>query len=64
MSITLARITPVQHASAVEWITCAFDLEDGDLGRLSPNQVHRTMQQRYSGGWEGFVADLGDDNWA
>lgn len=57
MSVTLAKITPAQHISAVEWITEAFDLANGDLSALTAQQIYRTIQQRYDGGWNQFVAD-------
>lgn len=63
MSITLTKITPVQHASAIEWLACAFDGATW-VDTLTPNRAWREIQNWYDGGWPQFVEDLGDDNWA
>ena len=63
MAITLTKITPIQHASAVAWITDAFRLAEGDLDDLTAQQIHKIIQQRYSDGWSGFLFDLGADTW-
>lgn len=62
MSITLTRITPTQHQSAIEWIMIAI-VDSHWVNNLTPQQAYRLVQAGYSGGWSGFVTDLGDDNW-
>jgi len=61
MAITLLKITPVQYESALTWIQ---DCTGKRPSHRTPNQVWRMIESQYSEGWAGFLADLGDDNWA
>lgn len=63
MSITLTKITPRVHLSSVEWIIVAMDQEDEYASTLTPGQAYRVIKANYSGGWNQFLADLGDDTW-
>lgn len=64
MSITLTKITPEQHASAVDWLTDALEghLWTGSetstwITRLTPSQAYSQIMNWYSGGWAQFVID-------
>lgn len=63
MAITLIKITPRQHTSAVAWIGDAFRYNTGWSRGYTAQQAYRIIQHRYSGGWTGFLRDLGDDIW-
>jgi len=60
MAITLTKITPTQHLSAVEWIEDSFV---GNVTNLTPNRAYQVVQRHYDGGWDQFLTDLGDDSW-
>ena len=61
MSITLTKITDRQHRSAVEWIECWCERS---VSHLSAQKIWKIMEREYSGGWAGFVIDLGNDDWS
>lgn len=60
MSITLTKITPDQHTSAVHWIMDAFPHQEEEARWLSPQQAYRVVQHQYDGGWVQFLADSGE----
>lgn len=57
MSITLTKITPTQHTSAVKWITVVLHGEDWT--DTTPQECYRVIDTWYDGGWPQFILDLG-----
>lgn len=57
MAITLAKITPQEHLSAIHWIIDAFPHQEEEAYNLSASQAYRVIKRHYDGGWAQFVAD-------
>lgn len=57
MAITLTKITPQHHLSALRWIRAVNSPYQGESGPLTANQAWRIIERLYLGGWAQFVAD-------